>query len=112
MKLSEVQTKVSEALPATVKLYLKGAVATCLGGGFTAAVVYFSDHNHYTLQAIKEAWGLILAGGTGALALYLYKTPIPQWRWEKAEENGEVIDRRFANGQGHEPSGTPPAPPE
>lgn len=83
-------------LPANVRLFVHGLGSAAVGGAAGAAAIYFADHNHHTLQGIKEAWGVVLGGASLAVALYLKGSPIPGWKWDRAVQKGEAIERRSA----------------
>lgn len=81
-------------LPANVQLAAHGAASAAVGGAFTAAVAYFSDHDHHTIAALKESIGIIAAGALGAVLLYFKVSPVPGWKWDRAVEKGEAVERR------------------
>lgn len=81
-------------LPANVQLAVHGAGSAAAGGAFTAAVAYFSDHDHHTIVAVKESVGIIVAGALGAVALYFKVSPVPGWKWDRAVEKGVAVERR------------------
>ncbi len=83
-------------LPTDVQLILRGLGSAAIGGASVAGGLYFSDRDHYTFQAVKESWPIIVAGASSGVALYLRNSPLPKWKWDRAVEKGVAVERRAA----------------
>lgn len=73
-----------------VKLVLKSALAAFASGFVAAATAYFMDPQHFSLDHLRAFLPIGSASGFAGLFLYLRKSPVAQWLWER--EGG--VDRR------------------
>jgi hypothetical protein len=77
----------------TIRLFLKGAGVAFAGGVLVATAAYFSVPGNVTVSGLKGFIPIGIAAGSVALAAYLQRSPLGQWKFESAGG----IDRRGGN---------------